>query len=151
MAGPEDALIDRDKSLNEGAITFPNFTVGTWYHRIFTDSGFFDNDKPLRDFTDAELERLLHGPEAKVKTELVTLTYEDGTEASAGTLTLRAFAAMIRPPYEIGLWVRQMEQIGVRSLGVASITTIFTEELVSPAIADTVTAEVAVHSPRNAM
>ena len=71
-----DALIDRDKSLNEGAITFPNFTVGTWYHRIFTDSGFFDNDKPLRDFTDAEMERLLRGPEAKVKTELVTLTYE---------------------------------------------------------------------------
>lgn len=41
-------------------------------------------------------------------------------------LTLRAFAGMIRPPYEIGLWIRQMEQIGVRSLGVASITTIFT-------------------------
>ena len=71
-----DALLDRDKSLNEGAITFPNFTVGTWYHRIFVDSGFFDNDKPIRDFTDAELERLLYGPEAKVKTELVTLTYE---------------------------------------------------------------------------
>jgi phospholipid/cholesterol/gamma-HCH transport system permease protein len=41
-------------------------------------------------------------------------------------LTLRAFVAMLRPPYEIGLWVRQMEQIGVRSLGVAGITTIFT-------------------------
>src|SRR5687768_14772152 len=32
-----DALVDRDKSLNEGAITFPNFQPGTWYHRIFTD------------------------------------------------------------------------------------------------------------------
>lgn len=41
-------------------------------------------------------------------------------------LTGRAFLAMIRPPYEVGLWTRQMEQIGVRSLGVASITTIFT-------------------------
>jgi phospholipid/cholesterol/gamma-HCH transport system permease protein len=41
-------------------------------------------------------------------------------------LTARAFAAMVRPPYEVDLWVRQMEQIGVRSLGVASITTIFT-------------------------
>jgi excinuclease UvrABC ATPase subunit len=71
-----DALVDRDKSLNEGAITFPNFQVGSWYHRIFVDSGFFDNDKPLRDFTDAEWERLLHGPAAKVKTELVNLTYE---------------------------------------------------------------------------
>ncbi len=43
-----------------------------------------------------------------------------------GILTGRAFFAMVRPPYEIGLWVRQMEQIGVRSLGVAGITTIFT-------------------------
>jgi len=71
-----DALVDRDKSLNDGAILFPGFQPGTWYHRIFADSGFFDNDKPLRDFTDAEWERLLHGPEAKVKTELVNLTYE---------------------------------------------------------------------------
>src|SRR6188508_365115 len=71
-----DALVDPDKSLNEGAITFPNFQVGSWYHRIFVDSGFFDNDKPFRDFTDAERERLLYGPEAKVKTEMVNLTYE---------------------------------------------------------------------------
>lgn len=43
-----------------------------------------------------------------------------------GLLTGRALLALIRPPYEIGLWIRQMEQIGVRSLGVAGITTIFT-------------------------
>ncbi len=41
-------------------------------------------------------------------------------------LTVQAFAALFKPPYELGLWIRQMEQIGVRSLGVASITTIFT-------------------------
>ncbi len=41
-------------------------------------------------------------------------------------LTARAFGQMLRPPYEIRSWIRQMEQIGVRSLGVASITTIFT-------------------------
>jgi len=71
-----DELVDRDKSLNEGAITFPGFAVGTWYHRIFVDSGFFNPDKKLRDYTDAEWERLLHGPETKVKTELVNMTYE---------------------------------------------------------------------------
>jgi phospholipid/cholesterol/gamma-HCH transport system permease protein len=43
-----------------------------------------------------------------------------------GLLTGRAFLAMVRPPYEVGLWIRQMEQIGVRSLGVAGITTVFT-------------------------
>jgi phospholipid/cholesterol/gamma-HCH transport system permease protein len=41
-------------------------------------------------------------------------------------LTGRAFAAMVRPPFETGLWIAQMEQIGVRSLGVAGITTLFT-------------------------
>lgn len=41
-------------------------------------------------------------------------------------LTGQAFAAMVRPPYELGAWARQMDQIGVRSLGVASITTVFT-------------------------
>lgn len=46
--------------------------------------------------------------------------------AELSQLTSQAFLAMIRPPYEIGSWIRQMEQIGVRSLGVASITTIFT-------------------------
>jgi len=43
-----------------------------------------------------------------------------------GILTGRAFLAMIAPPYEIGQWVRQMDQIGVRSLGVAAVTTLFT-------------------------
>jgi len=43
-----------------------------------------------------------------------------------GILTVRAFRAMIAPPYEVGQWVRQMDQIGVRSLGVAAVTTLFT-------------------------
>lgn len=47
----------------------------------------------------------------------------------AGQLSLlsaHAFKAAIAPPYELRLWIREMEQIGVRSLGVAAITTIFT-------------------------
>jgi excinuclease UvrABC ATPase subunit len=71
-----DALVDRSLSLNEGAITFPGFQPGAWYHRIFTDSGFFDNGKPLRDFTDEELHRLLYGPDEKVRSKGINLTYE---------------------------------------------------------------------------
>jgi len=41
-------------------------------------------------------------------------------------LTWHAFFAALRPPYEVRLWFREAEQIGVRSLGVAAITTIFT-------------------------
>ena len=47
-----DALVDRDLSLNEGAITVPNFTTNTWYWRLFADSGFLDPDKKLRDYTE---------------------------------------------------------------------------------------------------
>ena len=71
-----DALVDRDRSLNEGAITFPNFQVGTWYWRIYRDSGFFDPDKKLADYTDEEWQQLLHGPETKVKLENFNLTYQ---------------------------------------------------------------------------
>ncbi len=70
-----DGLVERNLSLNEGAITFPHFAVGSWYWMIFADSGFFDVDKLLRDYTAAEWEQFLHGPESKVKLTQHTLTY----------------------------------------------------------------------------
>ncbi len=48
---------------------------------------------------------------------------------TAGRLALlgaAALRAMLLPPYELRLWIREMEQIGVRSVGVAAITTVFT-------------------------
>ncbi|MET8384305.1 excinuclease ABC subunit UvrA [Streptosporangium canum] len=62
-----DALVDRDKSLKEGAIRFPTFAVDSWFWHIFTQSGFFDNDKKLGDYTEEERDKLLHMNEAKVK------------------------------------------------------------------------------------
>jgi phospholipid/cholesterol/gamma-HCH transport system permease protein len=41
-------------------------------------------------------------------------------------LSWQAFSQLVRPPFELRAWVREMEQIGVRSLGVAMITTVFT-------------------------
>ena len=41
-------------------------------------------------------------------------------------LTARAFGALVAPPYELRLWLRQAYLMGVRSLGVAAITTTFT-------------------------
>ena len=71
-----DALVDRDKSLNEGAITFPGFKVGGWMVRAYAESGLFPADKPLRDFTDAQWQRLLYGPDTKVKVQGINLTYQ---------------------------------------------------------------------------
>ncbi len=47
----------------------------------------------------------------------------------AGELAILAwhgFWALVRPPYEIRVWIQEMEQVGWRSLGVAAITTVFT-------------------------
>ncbi|MCP4658862.1 MAG: ABC transporter permease [bacterium] len=48
------------------------------------------------------------------------------TAGELGLLTWQAFVALARPPYDFRAWIDQMELIGVRSLGVAGITTIFT-------------------------
>jgi phospholipid/cholesterol/gamma-HCH transport system permease protein len=58
-----------------------------------------------------------------VKARIADIAAQTG---ALGILTGRAFLAMVAPPYEIGTWVRQMDQIGVRSLGVAAVTTLFT-------------------------
>lgn len=61
-----DKLLDGSKSLNEGAILFPVFKVGSWYLNTYTHSGLFDNDKWLADYTPEERNTLLHGKESKI-------------------------------------------------------------------------------------
>ena len=56
-----DAFIDRSKSLNEGAVTHPDFAVGGWYRKSYALSGWFDPDKPLVDYTEDEWQQLLYG------------------------------------------------------------------------------------------
>ncbi|MFI7667192.1 ATP-binding cassette domain-containing protein [Nocardia sp. NPDC049526] len=56
-----DKLLDAAKSLNEGAINFPPFAVGTFQWQIYAESGLFDPDKPLRDFTPDEWQLFLRG------------------------------------------------------------------------------------------
>jgi excinuclease UvrABC ATPase subunit len=71
-----DGLVDREKSINQGAITVPNFTLGGWYVRGYADSGLVDPDKPLRDFTEREWEDFLHKPAVKMRIAGVNTTYE---------------------------------------------------------------------------
>ena len=56
-------LLDRSKSLNGGAILHPDFKVGKWMWKFYTLSGLFDNDKPIKDYTEAQLQALLYGIE----------------------------------------------------------------------------------------
>ncbi|MEU1183569.1 excinuclease ABC subunit UvrA [Streptomyces sp. NPDC005820] len=69
-------LYDDTKSLNEGALTIPGYSMDGWYGRIFKGSGFFDPDKPIRRYTKRELHDLLHKEPTKIKVEGINLTYE---------------------------------------------------------------------------
>jgi excinuclease UvrABC ATPase subunit len=69
-------LYDDSKSLNEGALTIPGYSMDGWYGRIFRGCGFFDPDKPIRKFTKVELDDLLHKEPTKIKVDDVNLTYE---------------------------------------------------------------------------
>jgi excinuclease UvrABC ATPase subunit len=70
------ALYDDSKSLSEGALTIPGYSMDGWYGRIFSGSGFFDMDKPIRKYTKKELHDLLYKEPTKIKVEGINLTYE---------------------------------------------------------------------------
>src|SRR6187431_2233743 len=54
------ALYDDTKSLNDGALTIPGYSMDGWYGRIFSGSGYFDMDKPIAKFNKKELRDLLY-------------------------------------------------------------------------------------------
>lgn len=69
-------LYDDTKSLNEGAFTIPGYTGGGWNSRLYIESGFFDPDKPIREFTKKELRDLLHREPTRMKIAGINMTYE---------------------------------------------------------------------------
>ena len=69
-------LYDGTKSLNEGALTIPGYSMDGWYGRIFRGCGFFDPEKPIRRYTKKELHDLLHKEATRIKVDGINLTYE---------------------------------------------------------------------------
>ncbi len=69
------ALYDDSKSLNEGALTIPGYSMEGWYGRILRGCGYFDPDKPIARFTKKELHDLLYREATKIKVEGINLTY----------------------------------------------------------------------------
>ena len=69
------ALYDDTKSLSEGALTIPGYSMDGWYGRIFSGAGF-DMDKPIEKFTKKEMHDLLYKEPTKIKVEGINLTYE---------------------------------------------------------------------------
>lgn len=75
-----DKFLDTSKSLNEGAILFPEYAVKSWGWSLIINTGFFDADKKLSKYSQKEMDLLLHSKPVKVKTNVgakdFNLTYE---------------------------------------------------------------------------
>jgi excinuclease UvrABC ATPase subunit len=75
-----DKFLDKSKSLNEGAILFPEYAVDSWGWSLLINTGLFDPNKKLSKYTEKEMEALLHSKPMKVKTNVgakdFNLTFE---------------------------------------------------------------------------
>jgi excinuclease UvrABC ATPase subunit len=65
-----DRFLDTSKSLNQGAILFPEYAVDSWGWSLCIQTGLFDPDKKLSKYTQKEMDLLLHSPPTKVKTKV---------------------------------------------------------------------------------
>ncbi|WP_057879433.1 ATP-binding cassette domain-containing protein [Companilactobacillus kimchiensis] len=63
----ESQLIDPNKSLNEGAMTFSGFQPGTWRWNEYGHSGLFDLDEKIKDYSQKEYDLFMHAPQQKLK------------------------------------------------------------------------------------
>jgi excinuclease UvrABC ATPase subunit len=69
-------LYDDSKSLKEGALTIPGFNTDGWAVRIYSESGFVDPDKAIRDYSETELHDFLYKEPTKIKLQAMNMTYE---------------------------------------------------------------------------
>ena len=63
-----EKFLDKSKSLNEGAILFPEYAVDSWGWSLLINTGLFDPDKKLSKYTAKEMDLLLYCEPMKVKT-----------------------------------------------------------------------------------
>ncbi len=69
-------LYDDSKSLKQGALTIPGYSFDGWFGRIFSGCGFFDPDKPIREYSKTELHDLLRREPTKIRVDNINLTYQ---------------------------------------------------------------------------
>ena len=69
-------FFDDSLSLNGGAIKIPGYTPGGWMVGSYSESGFLDPDKPIREYTETELHDFLYKDPTKIKAKGINITYE---------------------------------------------------------------------------
>ncbi len=69
-------LYDDSKSLSGGALNIPGYQPGGWNYRLYSESGFYDPGKPIRNYTKRELHDFLHHEPVRMKIAGINQTYE---------------------------------------------------------------------------
>ncbi|MBM3291466.1 excinuclease ABC subunit UvrA [Candidatus Bathyarchaeota archaeon] len=87
-----DALLDYDKSINEGGIRHPHFQPGMASYRVIVASNYFDLDKKLRDFTKDELDKLLYTKKSLVENPMPGQVYRVWYEGVVETIQRRSLS-----------------------------------------------------------
>ena len=71
-----DELVDREKTLNQGPIKAPGYSVDTWHWQLMAQSGLFDPDLPLKDYPAETWQQFLHQEPMKIRVGKSNLTFE---------------------------------------------------------------------------
>ncbi|GAQ59275.1 ATP-binding cassette domain-containing protein [Streptomyces acidiscabies] len=69
-------LFDEERSLNDGALLVPGYKTGGWSYRLYSESGLYDADKPIKRFTKKELHAFLYLEPTRMKIAGINMTYE---------------------------------------------------------------------------
>ncbi|MBO9605240.1 MAG: excinuclease ABC subunit UvrA [Paenibacillaceae bacterium] len=93
-----EKALDLSKSLNEGALLLPDYGVESWDWNIHVQSGLYDVDKKLADYTEEEMEQLLYGKPQKIQMHVggkpVNFTLEGVIEKFSGKYIKRDLKTM---------------------------------------------------------
>src|SRR3954465_11738722 len=95
------ALYDDSKSLNEGALTVPGYSMDGWYGGLFEGMGL-PMDKPIASFTKKQLDTMLYAEPTKIKVEGVNLTFEGVIPKTQKSMLSTAVEAMQPPVKRFG-------------------------------------------------
>lgn len=89
MVIDEDRLVDGNRSVAQGAILHSDYKLGGWWWRNLVNCGFYDPDKPVKDFTPEERYALLHMPPTNYRTERQGVEYDASYEGVISKLRRR--------------------------------------------------------------
>lgn len=90
-----DKALDKEKSLNEGAILLPGYKPGNWQWKVYALSGFFDCDKKIKDYSKEEYDKLVYCKPEKINSALI-----EGMNTTYSGLVEKFISQYIKTEYE---------------------------------------------------